>query len=250
MTEAEGEVERGALVDQRDFLLRSLEDLEREHDAGDIDDGDYAALKDDYTARAAGVLRSLEAEHPAPVPAAPRSSWRRRAVVALGVGAFAVLAGGLVAHVAGRRDSGQTVTGGTRQTVTEKLNAALGDANRGDFASSLDLYDQVLELQPDNVEAQTYRGWVQTLSGDVPHGLTALLKVATTHPTYPDVHAFLAVVFFRSGLVAESARELDRLDRLNPPAEIRQLTSSLRTQIQAAQAAASTTTTAQAGGGK
>jgi hypothetical protein len=63
------------------------------------------------------------------------------------------------------------------------------------------------------------------------------------------VHAFLAVVFFRTGLVDQSARELDRLDRLNPPAEIRQLTSSLRTQIQQAQAS-TTTTTAQPGGGR
>jgi tetratricopeptide (TPR) repeat protein len=240
---------RGALVDQRDFLLRSLEDLEREHDAGDVDDADYAALKDDYTARAARVLRALEAEHPAVAAAAPRSSWRRRSAVVLGVGAFAVLAGVLVAHMAGRRDNGQTITGGTRQSVTEKLNTALSDANQGDYDSSLDLYGQVLKAQPDNVEAQTYRAWVLTLSGNLPDGLSGLLKVATAHPTYPDVHAFLAVVFFRTGLVDQSSRELDRLDQLNPPAEMRQLTASLRTQIQAAQAS-STTTSSQPGGGR
>jgi hypothetical protein len=47
------------LEEERDFLLRSLRDLEAEHDAGDIDDTDYATLKDDYTARAAAVLREL-----------------------------------------------------------------------------------------------------------------------------------------------------------------------------------------------
>jgi tetratricopeptide (TPR) repeat protein len=240
-------IERGALADQRDFLLRSLEDLEREHDAGDVDDHDYAELKDDYTARAARVLRALEAEQVPAAAATPRRSWARRATVVLGVAAFAVVAGVLVAHVAGRADDGQTITGGTRQSVTEKLNTALRDANQGDYQSSLDLYAQVLEVQPDNVEAQTYRGWVQTLSGDLPHGLTSLLEVATAHPTYPDVHAFLAVVFFRSGLVDQSSRELDRLDQLNPPAEVRDLTASLRTQIQAAQAS---TTTTQPGGGK
>src|SRR5690606_37957028 len=41
-----------ALEEQRDFLLRSLDDLEREREAGDLDDDDYQALKDDYTARA------------------------------------------------------------------------------------------------------------------------------------------------------------------------------------------------------
>ena len=51
-----------ALEEERDFLLRSLDDLEREREAGDLDDADYATLKDDYTARAAGVLRALAAE--------------------------------------------------------------------------------------------------------------------------------------------------------------------------------------------
>src|SRR5690606_11549803 len=49
-----------ALEEERDFLLRSLDDLEREHDAGDVDDADYAELKDDYTARAAAVLRAID----------------------------------------------------------------------------------------------------------------------------------------------------------------------------------------------
>ena len=50
-----------ALEEDRDFLLRSLEDLEREWEAGDIDEADYVALKDDYTVRAASVLRALAA---------------------------------------------------------------------------------------------------------------------------------------------------------------------------------------------
>lgn len=48
-----------SLQDDCAHLLASLEDLEREHDAGDLDDADYEALKDDYTARAAEVLRAL-----------------------------------------------------------------------------------------------------------------------------------------------------------------------------------------------
>ena len=41
------------LEEQRRFLLQSLKDLDREREAGDIDDDDYRTLKDDYTARAA-----------------------------------------------------------------------------------------------------------------------------------------------------------------------------------------------------
>ena len=52
--------ELAALEEQRDFLLRSITDLDQEHAAGDLEDGDYQSLKDDYTARAAEVLRAIE----------------------------------------------------------------------------------------------------------------------------------------------------------------------------------------------
>ena len=45
---------------ERDVLLASLEDLERERDAGDLSEEDYALLRGRYTARAAEVLRALE----------------------------------------------------------------------------------------------------------------------------------------------------------------------------------------------
>ncbi len=59
---------RQALEDQREFLLRSLRDLDSELQAGDIGQHDYEALRSRYTARAAAVLRAL-AELDAPPPA-------------------------------------------------------------------------------------------------------------------------------------------------------------------------------------
>jgi tetratricopeptide (TPR) repeat protein len=43
--------------EERDHLLRSLDDLDRELAAGDIDLHDYATLRADYTSRAAAILR-------------------------------------------------------------------------------------------------------------------------------------------------------------------------------------------------
>jgi hypothetical protein len=43
--------------EERDHLLRSLDDLDRELAAGDIDPHDYATLRADYTSRAAAILR-------------------------------------------------------------------------------------------------------------------------------------------------------------------------------------------------
>ena len=140
-----------ALEEDRDFLLRSLEDLERERDAGDLDESDYLSLKEDYTARAAAVLRALAAEpeagdeaaapttvpvvaadgagagsdDPGAAPGGPqarrrvterapaRAARRRwRPVVAGGVLlAFASAAGLLVARSAGERLPGDAATG-------------------------------------------------------------------------------------------------------------------------------------------
>lgn len=235
-----------ALDAQRDFLLRSLDDLEREHDAGDVDDHDYEALKGDYTARAAAALRAVEigrAERPAP----RRRPMGRRLATAAGVVAFAVVAGVLMAQASGRRDPGQFGSGDVRQSVTEKLNEAGRLFGAGRAEEAVTLYDEVLQAQPTNAEALTYKGWAQyTLIGDREGALTSLLDAATAQPDYPDVHAFLAVVFFRSGLVEQAAAELGRLDALDPPPDIVQLTASLRTEIAAA-LAATTTTTAAAG---
>jgi hypothetical protein len=230
------------LEDERDFLLSSLADLEREREVGDLDDHDYAALKDDYTARAARVLRAIDAGRAAAAPA-PSRNLRRTLVVGGLVAAFAVVAGVLVAQSSGRRDPGRTATGDIRQSTIEKLNEA-GRVIAQDPAKAVDLYDDILQGDSKNVEALTYKGWALFLSGHPNDGLTSLIDGAQADPTYPDVHAFLAIVFFRSGLVAESGRELDRLDALKPPAQIRQLTEGLRAQVEAAVASTTTSTAA------
>lgn len=231
------------LEEERDFLLRSLDDLERERAAGDVDEHDYAVLKDDYTARAAAVLRAIDAGRSAPAPAAaPRRSPRRTVLVGVGVVAFAALAGVLVAQAAGRRDPGEVATGDVSQSITEKLNEAGRRSGAGEMDAAIELYDEVLADDPGNPEALTYKGWVLTLSGEPGDGLTTLIEAATAHPEYPDVHAFLAIVFFRNGFVEQASRELDRLDALDPPPAISSLTQGLRAQIDAALASTSTTT--------
>jgi tetratricopeptide (TPR) repeat protein len=161
-------------------------------------------------------------------------------LIALGVLAFAALAGVLLAQAAGRRDSGEVATGAVDQSLTEKLNEAGRRSAEGEMDAAVALYDEVLAEDPGNPEALTYKGWVLTLSDDPANGLTTLLEAATANPDYPDVHAFLAIVFFRNGLVDQAARELDRLDALDPPPAIADLTAGLRAQINAAQASTTT----------
>ena len=47
------------LRDELDFLLNSLRDLEKEREAGDIDDVDFNTIRDGYVARAAALSREI-----------------------------------------------------------------------------------------------------------------------------------------------------------------------------------------------
>lgn len=57
------------LLDERDFLVRSLEDAAAEHAAGDLGDEDYALLRARDERRLADVEATLAAASPVPVPA-------------------------------------------------------------------------------------------------------------------------------------------------------------------------------------
>jgi tetratricopeptide (TPR) repeat protein len=227
-----------ALEEERRFLLRSLDDLEREHDAGDVDDVDYETLKDDYTARAARTIRSIESHHARLAEARTPRRWRRLLVTVAAVGAFALIAGVVVAQAAGRRGAGDSITGDTRESTRSRLDEALLLASRQRYDEAIALYDDVLADQPDNVEAMTYKGWIQFQSGDG-QGVVTLIDAAELDPEYPPVHAFLAVAFERLGRPETAQLELDRLDALDPPPEFRELTAGLRQRL----ASATTTTT-------
>src|SRR6478752_1355142 len=86
---------RRQLEEERDFLMQSLDDLDLEHETGGIDDESYRELHDDYTARAAAVIRTLRDGvdvTPAPAPRAPNRT-RRRVVLVSVVLVFAIAAG-------------------------------------------------------------------------------------------------------------------------------------------------------------
>lgn len=152
---------RAELEDQRNFLLRSLEDLERERAAGDLDAGDYQVLHDDYTARAAEVLRALEAggSRPAQAGGGARPGQRMRRLVAWGlVGTMAVSAGLAVAASSGSRLAGETLSGEIRPTASGQLQQAAQLAQGGQVTEALEVYDELLAGDPDNVEALSERG--------------------------------------------------------------------------------------------
>ena len=72
------------LEEERNFLLRSLVDLEREHAVGDVDEVDYHELKEGYTVRAAADAAG-DRRRPDALPQKPTPNWKRRGLVAGGL---------------------------------------------------------------------------------------------------------------------------------------------------------------------
>ena len=141
--------------EEREFLRRSLEDLDREQAAGDLDANDAATLRADYERR----LAQLDAP-PAPPPPRPRRHpGRTIAIVAL-VAAFAVGAGLAMAQAFGSRSPGETLTGSIRQSSADRLQRAAALQDRGEVLDALKLYDRIIADDPDNAEALAERGFL------------------------------------------------------------------------------------------
>lgn len=208
---------RTALEAERDFLLRSLEDLERERTAGDLTDEDYQSLHDGYTARAAAALRELESgeaaiAHARVAAKARRSPWRSAAVAA-SCAVIAVGAGFAVARSAGERVAGQGLTGSIDSISAERarkvapLMTAARNKMSSDTLGALRDFDAALQLDPSNTEALTYSGWMvrnvaRQTDGDqakelVASALTRIDRAIEIDPRYPDARAFRGIIRLR-----------------------------------------------------
>lgn len=213
--------------------LRSLDDLDAEHEVGDLDDADYRALRDDYTVRVADTVRRLE-QPDGEQDDAPQSgsSRRRRLVLAAvaGLAVFAVAAGWLLARSAGERGVNDSLTGGidsNRQRILDCQDLA----NEGQVLESLQCLDAILAEEPDNVEALTYRGWFVVLTAEsaeaagegelraelLDTGLAYLDQAVAIDDSFPDARVFRAVVYDRQGERAAVCHEIAALIVLDPP---------------------------------
>jgi tetratricopeptide (TPR) repeat protein len=217
------DVDRAPLEEERDFLLRSLDDLERERDAGDIDDADYEALRDDYTARAAEVLRTLDARRPRLSP--PASPKGRLVLWTIAVLTFAVLAGVVVAFTSGRRDSESVATGAAD-------NIALADQlmSADQLEDAIEAYSKALADQPSNVRALTYRGWLYFQTDDTAKAWTDLDAAVRADASYPDAHVFRAIIFSQEKKWPEAYAEYKAIDVTKAPRDVAQLLVGSRLQ--------------------
>ncbi len=216
---------REELEEERDFLLASLRDLEREHDAGELSERDYRALHDDYTARAAVVLRALERRSVRPVSRPDRSQavGNRRAlgITIVVVVAIAGLAGGAVTAFSGQRQPGAPMTGSLPDSPSGRMRQALQLESQGKAAEALKIYDELLRADPRNVQALAYRGWLLKRAGLPDKAMESLDQAVAIDPRFPDAHFFRGMVLYQdrndpAGAVTEFRLFMSN----NPPQEM------------------------------
>jgi len=228
-TDAKTDVDprRVELEAERDFLLRSLDDLETERAAGGIDDESYRRLHEDYTARAAATIRALrdgKDARPAPEPI----SRRRRILTAGGMVVFVALAGLALAAALGARLPGQTSSGNAPASTPAKLSATqrrqqlqaavarnpqdiasrmlLAEflESENNFAGALQQYDAIMTIDPANAVAEAQGGRILYLTAkaappsqvaDLDNRARARLDHAIQlNPQYADAHFFRAII--------------------------------------------------------
>jgi tetratricopeptide (TPR) repeat protein len=234
------------LEEQRRFLLQSLHDLDREHEAGDLDEDDYRTLKEDYTARAAAVLHALEKSTTgltAQRRARPRRSAKVTALVVGAVAVVAILAGVLVATSSGQRVPGQPTSGsvGASGATNDQLAKASQLFNQNKWADALGAYATVLKKDPNNVEALSYGSWALAQLGQVDSAQRSLDRALKANPNYPPAHLFRGLLLLDARNDPKGAvPELQTFLAANPPPPPA-LVQMVQSRLQEAQAKAAST---------
>ena len=228
--------ERIGLADERGFLLGSLADLEAERVAGDLTETDYLALRTTYERRVVDVVSSLAdgsvSEEGAPAVGEPRRGEQserrhsaRRVLAVAAVGAVALGAGFMVDGSAGNRLPTQAITGSVPPAIGNELIDAQDALLKGNELQALELFQAVLDAQPDEPEALTYWGWIVASSGAasgnkslLARGIASMDASVKADPTYSSTYLLLGLTHLRSGDPTAAVADLRHFLALGPPA--------------------------------
>jgi TolA-binding protein len=189
---------RRQLEEERDFLMQSLDDLDVEHETGGIDEESYTELHDDYTARAAAVIRTLRDGvdvTPAPPPRSPNRT-RRRVVLVSVVLVFAIAAGTSLAYALGARLPGQTASGNS--TAAPSTTNAAGRA----LAQKIDELEKKANASPDDYDLRLELARAYEENGDLQNALKQSDAALTIDANRPEANANAARLIY---LASEAA---------------------------------------------
>jgi cytochrome c-type biogenesis protein CcmH/NrfG len=189
--------------DELGLALRALDDLEEEHENGQVGDETYQRLHAAYTVRAADAARSRRQLAKRKPEVAPRSR-RTWMVVTVALVVMVAVVGVALRLGSHGRQPGATITGdsaGAATDVARKQAARDAQAEqrlvKGDLSGALSGYIAALKVNPRDVEALSYAGWLSFLAGGQEQAVPLLRTAVRTDPSYPDAHAFLGIVLLR-----------------------------------------------------
>lgn len=213
-------VDREELQNEREFLLRSLDDLEDEFAAGNIDDDTYKTLHDDYTARAARVIQSLDDGVPRATPEPAEPSRMLRVLTVGGIIVFCVAAAFLLAHAVGERGAGQTITGNGQvasgganpckapKSYDEHVACARSKMGSNDYFTAIQEYTAAVGIDPKQAEPYAYRGWLSALTAAnvsdassrnllLNRALSDMNQALAVNPNYTDTYVFKGLMLYQ-----------------------------------------------------
>ena len=219
------------LEQERDFLLTSLADLESEHAAGDLGDTDFEQLHADYTVRTADIIRQIESRNAVVASAASERSRTRSIAWVVGILAFAVGAGWLLAQAAGERGVDDEITGNVDASPRQRVFECQELDRQQLVQEANECFSEVLTADPRNVEALAYRGWLLVrVSGSAERlgeesqaaeillsAKASLDEAVDIDPRYADARAFRVIVYNAEGDIEAACDELAELIALDPP---------------------------------
>ena len=189
------------LEEERDFLMQSLDDLELEHESGGIDDESYAELHDDYTARAAAVIRTLRDGVDVTAPPPPRSPQRtrRRVVLVSLVLVFAIAVGTSLAYALGARLPGQTSSGNSA-AAPSTTNAA-----QSALLKKIDDLQTKVNAAPDDYDLRLQLSRAYEENSDLENALKQSDNAIAIDANRPEGHANSARLLYLASEVTPAA---------------------------------------------
>ena len=206
------------------FLLKSLDDLDREFAKGDITDKDYAQLTRNYKRRLIKLTKEETLSRKEPKLQNTKKTW----VTVIFLVVLALISGLAIANSSGERTGSETITGSIRKSTVTKLQEAqqlLGDSET--WGQAISIYDEVLEDQPSNVEALTYRAWLRYRIGEDSDPLIKdWREVRILNPEFADAIIFLTIALSDESRFPEALIELQELQQLEITSQLRSVLDS------------------------
>lgn len=222
------------LLGQREFLLRSIGDLARERDAGELSMDDWKGLHDEYAERLEEVQAAIDGRAMLTKPQ-PRGRKLVALLIALSVILAAVGAGVFVAGSAGSRDPGATVSGDIRSSSASKLAEAAAFVRQGKPTDALRLYDEVIADDPESGEAHAERGLLlldlaraAARPALATEGRRSIEEAIRIDPRDPRPRFYLAIALRLQDQVDAAKAAAEQALALDPPELLRQQIEQFR----------------------